>query len=274
MRVFFLIFIFSLCFSCKAPINTDTIILAEANGKKLTHTEFLKMFPSQYSKEDSIDMAQSFIDQWVRKTILIDEAENKISNDIDIQQLVDDYKASLILDIFEKKLVESSLDTLVTEQQIQENYNKNKDQFYLKKDLALCLYAKIPEDAKGLDKFFESWKKHDISNIRNYCKVNCKDSLLKLDSWFYTDRLMDVFPDKLKKKIKWEKDLITQNNINDFEYFIWVKDIIKAKEAAPISFVRDKIIKLIIHDRKKSLLFNYEDDLLKQKIKNKDVILY
>ncbi len=270
------VLILAVCFwiGCEQASKTDSIVLAEANGKKLNQSELLDMFPNQYSIKDSIDMAQSFIDQWVRKTILIDEAENKIAKDIDIQKLVDDYRASLILDIFEKKLVESTLDTVVTDAQIQQNYNENKDQFYLKKDLALCLYAKIPEDAKGLDRFYENWKNNNIEDVRKYCKVHCKDSLLKADRWYYTDKLIEIFPEKLKKKIKWEKNLITQNNINDFEYFVWVKDIIKANEPAPLSFVRDKIIKLIIHQRKKSLLFNYEDNLLKEKIKNKEVILY
>ncbi len=274
MRSYFVLLLLGIFCSCQQQPKKDAIVLAEANGKKLYQTEFHSMFPSQYSIKDSIDMAQSFIDQWVRKTILIDEAEKKIAKDIDIQQLVDDYKASLILDIFEKKLVESTLDTIVTDQQIQKNYDENIDQFYLKKDVALCLYAKIPEDAKGLDKFYENWKKHDIGKIRNYCKTHCKDSLLKLDRWFYTEELSKILPDKMKKKIKWEKDLITQNNINDFEYFIWVKDIVKAKEPAPLSFVREKIIKLIIHQRKKRLLYDYENNLLKEKIKNKEVILH
>ncbi len=260
--------------ACQTPSTGDKRVVAEANGKKLYHNELMSMFPDKYSVSDSLDMAQSFINNWIRKVILLEEAEKYISKDIDIQRLVDDYKASLILDNFEKKLVNTRLDTFVTQEEIELKYEETKEQFYLRSDIVRALYAKVPAKKTGLDKFFEEWKSKDLDQIRRYCSTNCSDSLLHLDTWYYKEDLKSVLPSKLAKKVTWKMDEIKQLNVNDHEYFLYVLETKKAQEASPLSFVKDKIVKLIIHERKKAILKNYQDKLFDEKINSKQVILH
>lgn len=263
-----------LIIGCQTKPTAEDVALAKANNKTFYSSDLTQQFPANFRPEDSLDIAQSYIDQWIRKQILLDEAEQQISRDINIEKLVKDYRSSLILANFEKLLVDKSLDTLVTDEQINLNYEKNKDQFFLREPLIKCVFAKFPEDSPNLDKFNEQWEDKNWLAIRSYAKEFAIDTLFEADMWIPQKYIEQMVPSKLTKKVKWKEKGSVQQNINDLEFFLSVIDFKDKNEEAPISYVQDKIVKLIIHERKKSILKDYENALLKQKINSKEVIIY
>ena len=83
------------------------------------------MIPEGMSSEDSSLIINAFIRNWTRETVLLHEAEQNIPKGLDIDQLVEDYKASLIKHNYENIVVNNLFDSTVTHVQLEEFYEKN-----------------------------------------------------------------------------------------------------------------------------------------------------
>ena len=69
---------------------------------------------------------------------LMYEAERNIPKDLNIDELVRDYRASLVRFNFEEQLIAEKLDSSVSEAETKAFYENNKDQFQLESTILKC----------------------------------------------------------------------------------------------------------------------------------------
>ncbi len=260
--------------SCQEKQTKTEVIVARVFNAELTETELATYFNGMLNKEDSTAMADVFIDKWVRKQLMLHIAEKRISSDLNIEKLVNDYRSSLILENFERLLLKESLDTIMSQDLIDSYYKKNIDQFKLHKDIVQCIYAVFPSDIDSLSDFKQNFTSKNFDAVIDFCRREGKDTLLKRDQWFEIKSVKSTLNQMVIKKQKWEGESQTHISKNGFDYFLWVFDIKKSKEDAPLSFVKESIIKIILHEKKKGLIKSFENEQLSQEIKNKNVTLY
>ncbi|MEX0845914.1 MAG: peptidyl-prolyl cis-trans isomerase [Balneolaceae bacterium] len=119
--------------SCTPEAGKDPVILAEVGNQKLTLEEAKAEIPTNIFQDDSVMAYQKYRDEWVRKQIILQEAnrlnftrrpgvEKKLMRIREeyIIQAVQDY----IINEFEGEIA-------VTEQEARNYYQQNKDQFTL-----------------------------------------------------------------------------------------------------------------------------------------------
>jgi hypothetical protein len=87
----------------------------------------------------------------------LSEAEKHIPKDLVIEELLKKYKESLIALNFQQQLIQENLDSLVTEEEIREFYEKNKDQYQLETSIIRCYFVKIPDNIKEIRNVKEWW---------------------------------------------------------------------------------------------------------------------
>lgn len=98
--------------------NGDKIV-ATVYGRNLYQSDLKAVMYDGISTNDSIVNARSFIDTWVRRQLLIHQAEANLSKEqLDFSQQIEDYRNSLIIFRYESELVEQNLDTVVSEEEI------------------------------------------------------------------------------------------------------------------------------------------------------------
>ena len=116
---FFTGLIFLISFGSCQPVDQQQDIndrlLAQVYNKSLFQSELEGMFPPDSSPEDSALIVNSYIERWVRESLLMHEAERNIPKDLNIAVLVRDYRASLIRHNYDKLLVELQLDSTITD---------------------------------------------------------------------------------------------------------------------------------------------------------------
>lgn len=261
------------CNKSPAPIEGDTL-LAKIGNKTLYLSEIESMIPERSTKSDSLRIMTAFAENWARETVVLLQAEKSLPDDINLDKLVKNYRESLLINNIEKDYVEKNLDKTVTMDQIESYYNSNKDLFLINDPLVKCWIAKVPEKTKGLEKFFRAWKNKKKKEVEKYCVENADLGVIEEETWNYLSELKLYFPSKLLDKLKFEKGKTFQDHYDSSEYFVNIFDVIKAGEESPLSMVKDKIVKLILHQRKQQLVQEFKESLYERELKNKKVEFY
>lgn len=258
----------------KRIVSEDDVLLAQVDEHEMYLSDIDGMITTQ-SPADSINQLNSYVQQWLKRNVVLNEAEDKFPSNVDIDKLVEDYRSSLLLHNYRQMLIEETLDTTITPQQEVDFYDQNKDQFSLQDPICKGRIATIPDDTRGLEKFYRNWKKGDQASYITYLNENASFQFDTEEHWYSVSEFMSMLP---KQQFK-EKDIQAGKNLQKHhdasEYFVTIGEVLDAGQAAPISYIRENIRKLIINKRKKAILDNIEHSLYQNYLQtNRIKVLY
>ncbi|MFY0697087.1 MAG: peptidyl-prolyl cis-trans isomerase [Balneola sp.] len=123
----------SLFIGCKANQNSDNIILAEVNGSVLTMEEAKAGIPSSEFQSDSVLAYNNFIEKWIEKQLILQESERlKIPDSPEIKKRIERARQDMIAISFQEAVLNNlNSEIIVTDEEVQDYYQQNKDQFLL-----------------------------------------------------------------------------------------------------------------------------------------------
>lgn len=258
------------------PKSKEENPLATVFGKSLYPSDIQGIVGSGITSKDSALLVNSYIENWAKEQLIISIAEENIPDDLDVNKLVEDYRKSLIRYTYEQKLVEQRLDSIVTDTDIEQYYKSALDQYQLDKTIVRGYFIKIPKDAPEQEKLKDWWKmkeEGDYQNIMDYSRMYGDKFLLEDSVWISVDYLAAEFPISSLKGGSVSGGLNTITNGKDFNYYIKVEKVVRQGQIAPLSYVKEKIIKVILRKRKFELLDNMIDELYQREIDKKNVTI-
>lgn len=244
-------------------------------GENFLYAEDIKyLFESATHVTDSAATVKSYVDDWIRKKLLLEKAATYLpAEKQEVEKKIQDYREALLIYLYEDELIKQKLDTTVTEDAIDSFYNTYKDNFRLDANIYKINYIKLPLDAPKIDSirflFLRAENEKNFNRLVNYCYSYATDFYLKDSLWISELSLINKMPIT-------ETDLaaIVKNNkpveVSDSNYLYLLKNIdFKLKgEPAPIEFVRKDLNFMIINKRKKQLLTNAYDKIYQEAIKD------
>lgn len=251
--------------------DTDDVVVATANAKTLRLSEVKSILPEGVSLEDSTLLTNAYIERWVRDALMLAEAEKNVPKDLNIDQLVRDYRASLILHNYEQLLVEQSLDSIITEVELNEYYEKNKDQYQLESNIIRFHFIKVSNNAPRLDKLKQWWEVGDQKKLIEYCMTHAESFMLKDSVWKKEEDVAAEFPKGTfnSRDLSSKKDITLKEG--EFLYFLRVFDFKPQKEIAPLDYIRGQATKFILHTRKIKLLEAKKEELYEKAMKKQEI---
>ncbi len=253
------------------------LLLATVYNKNLYLSDMEGMIPEGMSSEDSSLIINAFMRNWIREAALLHEAERNIPQGLNIDQLVEDYKASLIKHNYENIVVDQLLDSTVTQPQLQEFYEKNKEQYQLETPIIRCRFIKTPRNAPQLNQLQEWWNRgsaEDNAEISAWCAKNATVHHLQDSVWYKVEDIAAYMPVGLLTvdNVKSHRDFTQREG--DFMYFFKVLELVSKKEIAPLSYIKDQARKVILHKRKTQLLDELKTKLQEEAMRKKQVQIY
>lgn len=260
----------------KRPENDR--LLASVYNKDLYLSDMEGMIPEGMSSEDSSLIINAFIRNWTRETVLLHEAEQNIPKGLDIDQLVEDYKASLIKHNYENIVVNNLFDSTVTQVQLEEFYEKNKEQYQLETPIIRCRFIKAPRNAPQLGNAQDWWNSsitEDFVSLSAWCKQQATVHHLQDSVWYKVEDMAAYMPQGTLTvdNVKSRRDFIQRDE--NSVYFFKVMELVSKKEIAPLSYIENQARKVILHKRKTELLEELKDKLQDEAMRKKQVkILY
>lgn len=250
-------------------------ILARVHNKTLLLSDMEGMIPSETSSEDSAQIIKAYVERWVREAAMMHEAERNVPNDLNIDKLVRDYRASLIRNNYEKILIDKLLDSLVTDSQLTEYYQNNREQFLLETDIARCRLIRLPRSAPDIRQFEKWWKSDQVEDFQlliAYSNEHAAGSLLDDSAWYNLKYLEAQWPGSGSELRNLKPGQKISRRDDNFLYYFQMNKLMREKEFAPMAYVADQMKKVILHQRKMKLLDStreniYQDALRRNQVK-------
>jgi hypothetical protein len=278
MRVigFLLLFSLSACDFIASFIGAKEKPIARVFDKELLPSDLINIVPQGTSKNDSIEIVKAYVENWVKQEVLLKQAiDNATLDQAAIELQLANYKNSLVIYAYEEQLVAQKLDTTVSEKELLNFYNTNKDNFELKKSIVKASFIKLPKNSAQLTlvkKWFKSARPRDKADLETYCMQFASDYLFADTAWQYLDDLQSKIP-----LSKFSEDAILQTGKRleftdaNFIYLVFIKDFMYREETSPLSFEIDNIRNSIINKRKLGLINSMEQAVYQKAIADKDI---
>lgn len=253
--------------------------IARVKNKYLYDSDLEGIIPEGASKEDSLLIANNFIQKWIKENLVLAKAElNLKANQKDFQKQLEDYKNTLVIYTYEEELIHQRLDTFVSNQEIKEYYEENQHNFDLKNDIVKVRYVKVAKKAphiKKMRKYYRSTKKEDIDKLTEYSHQFAEKFYLNENEWILFDEVLKEVPIQVNDKSGYLKN-VKHTEIEDSlsYYFVYFKDYKLEEDVAPLSFEKHNIKNIIINKRKLNLINEIKQDLYQEAIQKKEFEIY
>ncbi len=252
----------------------EDIPLAKVQNKILYLSELDGMFPPDATDSDSNKIIDSYIQRWLKETVLMQEAERNVPSDLNIDKLVRDYRASLIKHNYEKVLVEQRLDSTISQAELTEFYERNKEQYQLETPIIRCYFIKVPLPLTQEEKLRRLWssnKKEDFKELIEYCSRYAAAHLLEDSVWYsLEDIAAEMPPGTITADNVGSKREFTQRDGNS-QYFFRLFELKNRKEIAPLSYIEGQARKFILHQRMLKLLEEAKEELYQRETRRNNV---
>lgn len=253
--------------------------VAKVNDKYLYKEDVNGVIPEDVSGGDSALIADNYIQTWIKENLILQKAELHLKdNQKDFQRQLDDYRKSLLIYTYEKELIKQKLDTAVSNQEIEEFYENNKQQFELKDDIVKVKYLKVLKTApkvKKIRKIYKSDKEEDVFKLKELAHQYSEKFHLDDSLWILFDELKKEVPlavNQTKGYLRNIKNIEVEDSLS--YYFVSIKDYKLEKDEAPLSFETNNIKNIIINRRKLKLINKIKAELYQEAFLNKDIEIY
>lgn len=260
----------------EAPQKEDRL-LAKAYNKSLYLSELDGMIPEGTSSADSNLIISAYVNRWVREALILYEAERNIPNDLNIDKLVRDYRASLIRANYERIMVEELLDSTITQAELIDFYERNKEQYQLETPIVRCYFIKVPlpvPEGNDLRRWWNNPSEENYEKLVAYCNKYAVAHHLEDSTWHKVDYIAMLLP----------PGTITNDNISakreftqrdgEYQFYFKLFEVKNRKEIAPLSYIEDQARKVILHNRKIKLLEDEQEEIYERELRRKNVALY
>ena len=124
--------------------NNKKEAIARVNETYLYKDDLKTIFNSGISKQDSILLANSYINNWVKQQLLLAKAQiNLEDNQVDFEELVKKYREDLYINSYKEAVVKQYLNYEITPADIDKFYAENNQNFKLNEELVKLRYMKL-----------------------------------------------------------------------------------------------------------------------------------
>lgn len=241
-------------------------IIASIDNTHLYKEDIANILPPGTSSSDSIAIVDAYIHRWAANILIYDNAIRNVSNQAEINKMVEDYRRTLTIHYYKQEMVNEKV-KIPTDKETIEFYETNKNLFLLKQPIAKGAFIKVPNNVKT-DKIERKFKDlNNIEDIEKYALQYAKDYQLFTEYWRPIDEIIDTKTSNLKiNKPGYyeEKDSVNNTLINITEY-------INQGEVAPIEMIMEEVRTTLYNQQKMKYLDNFNNEIYDYAIKHNKI---
>ncbi len=280
LYILFTFFIFGILTGCNNKnAETNDPVMASVLNKNLHYSQLHDDFPQMITGNDSIEFVNEYINKWIKQELLVAEAEKKLTSEqLKIEKEIEKYRQELIIFHYKKKRYGEILNRQITDEEIQDFYQKNIDKYILAEPIVQVRYIIFPAGVnipEAFKKSLVSTREKDIQEYEEFVYGFAKKYDNFNNKWLYLNNLLQQANTKLpdpEAYLKKHKLIEVENN--DEQHLIAIKKYLLPGQNAPIEFVTPQIKGSIINNEKLDFLREIKDSLYNDSLKYNNFIVY
>jgi hypothetical protein len=254
--------------------------LARVDENYLYKEDIAPLLYEGMTKGDSVTIVTNYINNWASKQLLLSKAKINLPEDklAEFDALVADYQADLYTRAYKNALVAQSADSIVTDTQMKEFYEKEKANFRLKERVVQIRFVHLPKrflNKSEVVKRLKNFSRPDIAFLDSigvqFKKLNFNDSI-----WVSASRVISEIPPlTLENQDKYLK----KSQFFELEdalgvYLAKVVGVRQVNDVAPLSFIEPTLKQVLINRRKLNYIRQLETEVIDEAIKENEFEIY
>ena len=279
--VILLLFVFAECKQAKrlnpfGKKDTKGRVIAKVYDTQLYESDLELLNTKDKNNQDSTSLITEYINNWIKQQLLLKKANDNLTDEQkDVQHQLDEYRNSLIIYLYEKELVRQRLDTTVSEKEIQEFYNANKNNFEQKSNILRLNYVKYDKKRVDNNLIRSVMQSPNIDNnfaFIDFCQKNATNYFFKSSVWLEFNDLLKEVPIKT-----YDQEQFIQNNKyievfdDNYIYFVKILDFKIKNSISELPFVSATIKATILNNRKVKLMEELERKMMEEALNTNDI---
>ncbi|MFA5815049.1 MAG: hypothetical protein WC865_05465 [Bacteroidales bacterium] len=272
-----LIPVFTSCSSHPKRKNENPI--ARAYGNYLYKSDIQGLIPAETTPEDSSRLVKSYIELWMKKKAVVNKAEfNLTEAQKNIENLLDEYRTSLLTYEYEKQMVEQKLDTVLSDSEVQTYYYQYKQNFLLQDPIVKGVYFRILRSSIRIREFREL--AHSYGDLAYKRLVDLGAQVAEYtdsfeENWLSFPLLMQKMPGTVQDpKLFLQRYKYLEAEDDQYFHFARIIDYKLPGESAPLEFVKQEIRDVLLNKRKMDFLKQLEESIYNEAVIQNDVEVY
>jgi len=277
--IFFTLLLFGLgaCQYFKHESSRDAV--AKVYENYLYKADLQGIVPEGTKAKDSIEITKSFINSWIRQTLVLHQAESNLSVEKqDFTRQLENYRNSLVIYEYESELIRQKLDTAVTMKEIEDYYTANHANFALRQNIVQVNYVTLSKNSPVIAKFctlLKSDRLTDREKLEDLCQSSAASASLDNENWIPFTDLVKRVPLAVSDQVDFldnNKYVELQDSI--YRYLVRIKAYKTKNSVSPLSFEVANIRSIILNKRKLELVSRMQEDMFQEALKKKNFKIY
>lgn len=240
-------------------------LLAEVGSQQLYLSDVEGIVPPGLTSVDSVQVLADFIGRWVRDAAVSEKAIEQLGASPDIERLVEQYRTSLARDRYETMVALQRIDTSVSLQQLQQTYENSKAGLTAKQALVQAVLVKMPSPVPDRADFDNAWSNSEDPDqwaiVLEMAKEHASLSLLDTAKWYSTAEIEVLLPTRAVGSIREGSSVA---NGDGHVYYLRINELVKEGEVSPLPYVRERLRKIILEQRKAAFLGTYTEEIYQE----------
>lgn len=244
--------------------------LVQVGNHFLYQEDVSQVIPFGMAKPDSVEFVRTFVRKWVEEQVLYEKAEHNVRGDDRIDRMVADYRRTLVMNNYERVLLQQKMPGELTEEELKEYYDGNKQLFVLEEPVVKGVFIKAPLKSPGL------------KELKQWYKDNSDEALEKLEAYAFRNAVIyEYFYDhwvplsELEGKVvvnlaelssDFDKNPDIEAKDDEYCYLVHIEEYVKEGETKPYDLARQDIINLLANNRKVEFMDRVKRDLYNESV--------
>jgi hypothetical protein len=246
--------------------TANKIPLAQVGERILYKEDIELVLPENIQDKDSALWVDDFIKKWIRSELVILNAEQNLTPEQkNVDKELEEYRHSLLTYRYKNELLAQKLDTVITEEEVNDYYAKHNSEFTLKNNIVKAIYLKIPlevanpETVKNLTKDEDPQK---MAQLDEYSVQYAKTYDRFENKWVNAKNVLVQFPEEIDDEESFlRRNKFIESSDTDYYYVICIRDFRLQGQVAPVAYVESEIRNILLNERKIKFLRDIEDDI-------------
>ena len=270
----FTILLIFFTYSCNQKAGTElNPPIVTVGNTTLTLNELIKAIPDNLHDADSITIAEDYITRWVKTQLTLRKAElNLTTDEKNVEQQLNDYRTSLLVYLYQQKMLEQKHSPLVRVSEIEKYYKEMLDNFKLQENIVKGLMVKISKDVPNqnvVKDLIRLKNPEDFINLEVYCFQNARQFEVFIDEWIPFRNINDFLPEQILNEdrfLMWTKFYETSDST--YNYYVNIQEHILLGKTAPLSYVESRIRAILLNKKRMEFIKQLEHDLYEEGLRD------
>lgn len=252
--------------------------IVSLRGKVLYAAQLNEIIPYGTSQQDSTILADKYIEVWINDILMYDKAKQNIMDEEEINELVNEYRESLIVNTYQSQILREMLSKKITDNELKMYYDENPGQFKLKENIIKGLYLKVPVNSPQLSNFLKWYKMDNDKGVENIEKNNLQNAVSYdyfYNKWVSLDDVLENIPLNIPDE---EQYLRLNKNIevkdDKFAYLLNIKEFKLKGTLAPYDYIKEQMTEIFLEKKRNEYLQQIQKDLYDKAISNNEIKFY